>query len=81
MLVMMMEVNRWLGFITFEFERFAAGLQKWNSLSVVGGLQKQERAMVTSERWGESGKDGEVLWSRREGTLVEWLEDSAGFGS
>ena len=23
---------------------------------------------------------GRVLWSRREGTLVEWLEDSAGFG-
>ena len=30
---------------------------------------------------GEScGKDTRVLRSRREGTLVEWLEDSAGFG-
>lgn len=47
---------------------------------------KQEKAM--GEEWmmgrwedGEScGKDGGVLWSRREGTLVEWLKDSAGFG-
>ena len=30
---------------------------------------------------GESfGKDRRVLWSRKEGTLVEWLENSAGFG-
>ena len=46
-------------------------------------MQKRERTKVTSERWGECGKDREVrevLWSRREGTLVEWLEDSAGFG-
>lgn len=46
-------------------------------------MQKQERAMGRVEDGGSCGKDRVVrgvLWSRREGTLVEWLEDSAGFG-
>ena len=42
MLVMMMEANRWLGLITFEFERFAAGLQEWNWPRVVGGSKNRK---------------------------------------
>ena len=43
-------------------------------------MQKQERAMGRVEDGESCGKDRGVLWSRREGTLVEWLENSAGFG-
>ena len=42
MLVMTMEVNRWLGLITFEFERFAAELQVWNSPRLVGGCKNRK---------------------------------------
>ena len=69
MLVMMMEANRWLGFITFEFERFAAGLQKWNSPIVVGG-NKNRKGQWFRAKDGESvermekcyGREGKERW-------------------
>lgn len=71
----------WLGLITFEFERCAAGgckcgiRQEW----LVDARTGKGNGEGVEDGEG-CGKDRRVLWSRREGTLVEWLENSAGFG-